>query len=97
VNLRARNWWRLREDLDPSSGQNLALPPDPELRADLCAPTWKLTARGILVESKEDIIARIGRSPDKGDSLVYAHAMPSNCGLLEYMRELYETRMREQA
>jgi hypothetical protein len=90
VNLRARNWWRLREDLDPSSGQNLALPPDPELRADLCAPTWKLTARGILVESKEDIIARIGRSPDKGDSLVYAHAMPPTSGLFEYYRQMYE-------
>jgi hypothetical protein len=28
--------------------------------------------RGIAVESKEDIIARIGRSPDKGDSCIYA-------------------------
>ena len=88
-NLRAANWWKLREDLDPSSGQDLALPPDPELRADLCAPTWKLTTRGILVEAKEDIIARIGRSPDKGDSLVYAHAQivwPGQ-GLWEFMKE----------
>lgn len=91
-NLRAANWWKLREDLDPSSGQDLALPPDPELRADLCAPTWKLTARGILVEAKEDIIARIGRSPDKGDSLVYAHAqiVRPGMGLWNYMVEALE-------
>jgi hypothetical protein len=41
----------LREALDPDQpdGSAIALPPDPELRADLCAPTWKLTARGILL------------------------------------------------
>ena len=92
MNKRAENWWKLREDLDPASGQDLALPPDPELRADLCAPTWKLTTRGILVESKEDIIGRIGRSPDKGDSLVYAHAahtFPSQ-GIFEFYRRKAE-------
>src|SRR3954452_8042884 len=46
------------------------LPPDPELRADLCAPTWKLGARGILLESKDDIRKRLGRSPGKGDVFV---------------------------
>jgi len=89
VNARAEAWWRLREALDPSSGQDLALPPDPELRADLCAPTWKITARGILVEAKEDIIARIGRSPDKGDSLVYAHMIQAGIGLFDYYAELF--------
>jgi hypothetical protein len=98
-NLRAENWWKLREDLDPSSGQDLALPPDPELRADLCAPTWKLTTRGILVEAKEDIIARIGRSPDRGDSLVYAHCQASmpGMGILGYIRELKAARNKEMA
>ena len=44
------------------------------------------------MEAKEDIIARIGRSPDRGDSLVYAHAMVSmpGQGLLDYMREIAE-------
>lgn len=94
VNLRAENWWKFREALDPASGQDIALPPDTELKADLCAPTWKLTARGIQVESKEDIIARIGRSPDKGDAAVYAHAMVSipGTGLLEFMRQEDEAR-----
>jgi hypothetical protein len=52
VNQRAEWWWGMREDLDPASGQDLALPPDPELKADLCAPRWKLTARGIQIESE---------------------------------------------
>jgi hypothetical protein len=74
VNKRAEWWWRLREALDPEGGEGLCIPPDRQLLADLCAPRWKLTARGIQVESKQDIIARIGRSPDRGDSLVYAFA-----------------------
>jgi hypothetical protein len=75
VNCRAEWWWKLREALEPTSGQDIALPPDRELLVDLCTPQWKLTVRGIQIEGKDDIIKRIGRSPDKGDSLVYAHAI----------------------
>jgi len=53
-------------------GEGIALPPDPELVSDLCAPRWKLTARGIQVESKDEIIKRLGRSPDCGDAVVMA-------------------------
>jgi hypothetical protein len=74
VNSRAEWYWKAREALDPASGQDIALPPDPELRADLCAPTWKLTPRGIQVEAKDDLVKRLHRSPDKGDSCVYAMA-----------------------
>src|SRR4051794_25606231 len=42
------------------------------LRTDLCTPSWKLTARGILLESKDDIRKRLGRSPGKGDAVVMA-------------------------
>ena len=88
LNQRAEWWWGLREALDPSSGQDLALPPDAELRADLCAPRWRLSARGIQVESKEDIIKRIGRSPDRGDAVVYSLSAKSIAwaGLLEFAR-----------
>ena len=57
ANKRAEVWWKFREALDPDQpdGSAIALPPDPELRADLCAPTWKLTARGILLESKDEV------------------------------------------
>jgi hypothetical protein len=72
-NVRAAGYWGLREALDPNQGDDLALPDDPELLADLCAPRWKLTTSGVLVESKEDIVARLGRSPDCGDAVVLAH------------------------
>jgi len=90
VNKRAQWWWQLREALDPSGTDNIALPPDRELLADLAAPRWRLTVRGILVEAKDTIIRRIGRSPDKGDSLVYAHATPhtNGDGYLDYYESL---------
>ena len=72
VNLRAEHTWKFREALDPEHGDNLALPPDAELLADLTAPRYEVRANGIKVESKEDIKERIGRSPDRGDAVVLA-------------------------
>lgn len=72
-NIRAEAYWRMREALDPKDGDDLALPPDNELLADLTAPRWKLSASGIQVESKEDIKKRLGRSPDCGDAVVLAN------------------------
>jgi hypothetical protein len=72
-NKRAEAYWRMREALDPDYGDDVALPPDNELLADLVAPHWKLTTSGIQVESKEDIIKRLGRSPDCGDAVVLAN------------------------
>ena len=70
VNVRAASYWKLRECLDPVHGEELALPPDAELLADLGAPRYKLTASGIQLEAKEDIVQRLGRSPDAGDAVV---------------------------
>ncbi len=77
VNKRAEAWWRARQELDPDQpgGSVIALPPDPELRADLAAPTWTLRPNGILIESKDDLRKRLGRSPGKGDAVVMALAM----------------------
>ncbi len=72
-NVRAASYWALREALDPEHGDDLALPDDPELLADLCAPRYKVTTAGVTIESKDDLKARLGRSPDKGDALVIAH------------------------
>jgi hypothetical protein len=72
ANKRAEVYWKFREALEPNLGEPVALPPDAELLADLCAPTWKLGTRGIQIEPKEDIKKRIGRSPDKGDAVVNA-------------------------
>jgi hypothetical protein len=72
ANKRAEAWWRFREELDPDQegGSAIALPPDPELRADLAGPTYEVSARGILLESKDDLRKRLGRSPGKGDAVV---------------------------
>jgi len=73
ANLRAEMWWRMREALSPAHPHPVALPPDRQLLADLCAPRWQLRSGGILIESKDDIIARLGRSPDRGDAVCMAN------------------------
>ncbi len=72
ANKRAEAWWKFREALDPDQegGSAVCLPPDPELRADLSAPTYEVAARGLLIESKDDLRSRLGRSPGKGDAVV---------------------------
>jgi hypothetical protein len=72
ANLRAWLWWSLREALDPEHGAGLCLPPDRMLLADLAAPRFKVVGDKLRVESKEDIIKRLGRSPDRGDAVTYA-------------------------
>ncbi len=71
ANKRAESYWRVREELDPSQegGASLALPPDPELKGDLTAVHWSMTTQGIQLEPKDDIKERLGRSPDKGDTV----------------------------
>jgi hypothetical protein len=73
-NKRAEDWWRLREELDPDQefGSAIALPPGADVKADLAAPRWELTPRGIKIEDKGEIIKRLGRSNDKGDAIVLA-------------------------
>lgn len=72
-NMRSMVIWRMREALDPANGELIALPQDEELCKDLCAAKWTFTKQGIKVESKDDIIARLQRSPDDGDALCYAN------------------------
>lgn len=74
ANKRAEAWWKFREALDPDQpgGSIIALPPDSELRADLAAPTFEPTIKGILLEDKADLRKRLGRSPGKGDAVVMA-------------------------
>lgn len=76
-NLRAELIWRMRDMLDPTSGRSIALPPGPEVLADLCAPRYRVLAGGgVLAESKEDVQARLGRSPDVGDAILLASYEP---------------------
>ena len=71
-NIRAWAYWHLREMLDPDNGEEIQLPPDDELRRELCSPKFHVKPSGIYVESKEDLIARLGKSPDKADACVLA-------------------------
>jgi hypothetical protein len=90
LNRRAELYWRLREALDPAGGEGLCLPPDKEMAADLCSPTWALTVRGIQVEGKAELSKRLGRSPDKGDAVVYAFAQVHRrgTGIFNWFREM---------
>lgn len=72
ANVRAASYWSLREALDPASGENVCLPDSRKLRVDLCTPRYKVRGGKIVIEPKEDIVKRIGRSPDYGDGVVMA-------------------------
>lgn len=75
VNARSAAWWHLRDLLDPLANPTLCLPPDDELMGDLTGPVWSLDAHGrVKVEPKERTKARLGRSPDRGDSVCYLKA-----------------------
>jgi len=73
-NKRAELIWRFREALDPGQdgGSPIALPDDPMLVSDLTATTWELTANGIKVTPKKDVVKLLGRSPDRGDAVMMA-------------------------
>lgn len=80
-NKRSQIWWQFREALDPSQpgGSFISLPDDPEMVADLTAPTFQVVGGKIKIESKGEgpegtpgIIKRLGRSPGRGDAVVMA-------------------------
>jgi hypothetical protein len=76
-NKRAEIIWRMREALDPANAVQIDLPPDPALKADLCAYKWK-PVKGvrktlIQVRSKDEMKIELGRSPDDGDAVVMAN------------------------
>lgn len=71
---RASVIWKFREALDPEQpgGSPIMLPNDTILISDLTAPTFEVTSAGIDVETKQEVTARLGRSPDRGDAVVNA-------------------------
>jgi len=79
VNKRAEWWWRFREALDPERGDNVALPPGRRIVSELASARYRLTNRTqILIESKADIIKRIGMSPNVADAIIIAWAEAEN-------------------
>jgi hypothetical protein len=72
-NSRSEMLWHLREAIDPRGANPIALPPDDDLREELRHFRWNLRPDGrVQVESKDDMKARLGRSPDKADACAYA-------------------------
>ena len=71
-NKRAESWWLMREDLDPKNGLDVALPPGRMVRADLASARYSELKGKIKVEPKDEIIKRLGRSPDEGEAVILA-------------------------
>lgn len=86
-NRRAEMYWRLREALDPTAENPIALPPDSELTTDLAAVRYKVVQMGqnaaIQIRDKDEIREAIGRSPDKGDSvaMTFVSGIPKPGGM----------------
>lgn len=87
ANQRSAMWWKMREVLDPMNGNDCALPIDRKLAVELCAPTWKLRGDSVYVESREDIIKRIGRSPDAATAVVLANMSTPSIRQVERKRD----------
>ena len=91
-NVRAAMWWSFMEALDPESDEDIALPDDRQLLADLCAPRYKVTASGVTIEPKDDpnpgvktIRKRLGRSPNKGEAVIFAHWQTRKSVMLDFI------------
>ena len=92
-NYRSELWWRMREALDPVNNTGICLPPDPRLMADLCAPTWKYSGTTIAVASREEVMDKIGRSPDFGTAFVLAliDTVKTNTLLADWRKNLNQS------
>lgn len=72
TNQRSELVWRMREALDPDNNTGIALPPDQNLKRELCTFKWRVQGMCVYVESREEIIKRIGTSPDLASAYVLA-------------------------
>lgn len=70
ANMRAYLYWAVRDWLNPKNGFQPALPPNDLLMQECTEIHWKFSSSGdIIMESKDDIKKRLGRSTDYFDSL----------------------------
>jgi hypothetical protein len=71
-NCKAELWWVLGREATMEGTWDLH-EIDDQTAADLTAPKYSLTAKGrIQVETKDEVRARLGRSPDDADALLLA-------------------------
>lgn len=70
-NDRSAAWWKMREALDPSRNSQIALPDDEWLIQELTAARYIHHVGGIIVvEDKDAIRKRLGRSTDTADAVI---------------------------
>lgn len=70
VNMRAYLFWGVRDWLNPKNDTGAMLPPDNQLLEEATEIRWSFRSDGkIIIEPKEDIKKRLGRSTDKFDAL----------------------------
>lgn len=70
ANMRAYLFWAVRDWLNPKNETGAMLPPDDNFDEEATEIKWSFRSDGkIIIEPKEDIKDRIGRSPDKFDAL----------------------------
>ena len=68
--MRAYLFWCVRDWLNPKNETGAMLPPDSQLAEEATEIRWSFRSDGkIIIEPKEDIKKRLGRSPDKFDAL----------------------------
>lgn len=71
LNQRAEVYWHLRELLEAG---RVAVPRHAQLFDELCATQWKVNSSGrIQIESKDELKARLGRSPDLADAVAMCY------------------------
>lgn len=74
ISLRAQMYWKCREDLRLGTiGISSDIPKETllQLKKELVSPKFKVKDNAIYVEKKEEIIKRIGGSPNTADAFVY--------------------------
>ena len=70
LNMRAYLFWCIRDWLNPKNNTGAMLPPDEEFSEEATEIRWSFRSDGkIVIEPKEDIKKRLGRSTDKFDAL----------------------------
>lgn len=71
-NKRAEIWWEMCEAIKSGT----VLPNIPEIVGELTTPTYAFKGDKILIEDKDQVKARLGRSPNYADALATSYAEP---------------------
>lgn len=84
ANLRAQIWWEIGRGNSESGLWDLSGMENADTTcAQLLAPRWSTDTKGrILIEPKEQVIKRLGRSPDNADALLLAFYGPGEASMV---------------